>query len=246
MAKKPMSAAKKQEKEALKAMKAKKQRFYRILSVACALLVAGAVFLVMYLNRESISLAVSNIGLRAVSEDRDGNLLVRGDEPAYLVSPSCYEPSLKGNAAAYFKERPEKKLYAVDTFDTDLYLAAEYTGTGTVLYHAPSVTLPSLQELKPSMLRICDSTYGNPLEMYCVTDQKLINEAIRLFTEEDTVEIPFESYLTSLDLKFYSENWPMFYYNLTYFICPDGGYIFDRYTKQCVFVGDLFSEYSIE
>ena len=164
----------------------------------------------------------------------------------YLVSPSCYEPSLKGEAAAFFKERPEKKLYSVGDFDTKLYLAAEYTGTGTVLYHAPSITLPSLTELNPTMLRICDSTYGNPLELYCVTDKKLIDEAIRLFTEEPRVEIPFESYTTSLDLKFYSENWSMFYYNLTYLICPDGGYIFDRYTKQCVFVGDLFSEYSIE
>jgi len=241
-----MSAKKKLEKEALKASKAKKQRLYRLLTVVGALIAALAVFLVAYLNRDAISLAVSNIGLRAVTENRDGNLLSRGDEPVYLVSPSCYEPSLKGEAAAYFKERPEKKLYAVGEFDTDLYLAAAYTGTGTVLYHAASITLPSLTELNPTMLRICDSTYGNPLELYCVTDKVLIDEAIRLFTEEKTVEIPFESYTTSLDLKFYSENWPMLYYNLTYFICPDGGYIFDRYTKQCVFVGELFSEYSIE
>ena len=240
MHKKPISRRKKA--EMARREKTRKTRMWIVLSLTAVLVTMAVVIIAM--NRDGISDLWSHRGLVPLTEAADGSLSNEKKGLRFLPADGCYEPTETGSAFAYLKNRSDTRLFEVTGQKTSLWLSGENIGTGTLLYHADTIRLPALSEMDPNVLRICDSSKALTLEIHRLTDKALIGEIVRLFTEGDDTDIPFPKYTVRLDLKFCSNDWPMLYYNLTYLQCPEGGYVYDRYSLRCVFIGDLLTAYA--
>ena len=75
-------------------------------------------------------------------------------------------------------------------------------------------------------------------------DKALIDEGVDLFVNGKPAEGPVLGSELTLDIKFHSSvNFPHLYYNLYYGEFPEGKFLYDRNTKHCVEIGDVFIEY---
>ena len=160
----------------------------------------------------------------------------------FRATSPCYEPVATGEKYAYCREDRNHIFYVIPGADPQIYLSDENIGTGTGLYVSTETSLPDLRKMNVTKIQFCIRSTGKPWEIDSTEDQDLIQQTVKLYTEGELVEdIPFDKYLYTRDVKFYSEDYPYFCINLTYMHCPDKNYLFDRYSRRCVEIGDLFS-----
>lgn len=247
--KKPLTAKRRAQLEA----KEKKQKTLKALKIIIPSVLLAGLIIALILCLPSLIEKSKLSGLLVLTrvEDTEGDTDYYMDTEAfriYAAAPACYEPALyekDGKPAAYCKNLNNHLFYPIGDTPIADYLADEFTGTGTTLYYCTENHLPRLNELNPSMIRVCVSDKGNPREVRNITSPALIQATIDAFINQETVEPPFDTYEYKRDFKFYSDDYPMLYYNLTFMHTPDGDFLFDRYSKKCVDLGELYLEESL-
>ena len=237
MHKKPLSNRQKAARAAAKRKKAVKTAV--ILAVAAILLATGTFLLVR--NYDAIRARLENRGRIELSPLGEEELLDEKNGTHYLLAPPEFEPASRGKAAAWCPALDGRLYYAIGDEDTALYLADEDTGTGTRMYHASTVTLPTLFEMNVDRIQVCNSDYAYLVEIANITDPALIAETLDLFANGEQKNHPFE-WNFRLDLKFLSDEWPALAYNLTYYDTDDGAYLMDRKSLRSVYIGTLLRD----
>jgi len=171
----------------------------------------------------------------------DGKLLNKKQELSYTAAPLRYEATVQGEAYAYCKEE-QLTLYAVEGADPTEWLTEEYTGSLTMLFCADSIKLPTFTELDAEKITVC--TKGNiTVGVMEITDREKIRAAAELFENGTAAEWPGVQSELHYELKFYSSEWPQFSMLLSYGEFAEGNFLYERESKRCVEVGDLFGEY---
>ena len=155
----------------------------------------------------------------------------------YVPSPLLYEPTSVGEAYAYYK-RGDLTLYQIGEFDPALWLTEEYVSGLTTVFHAESITLPTLSQLDAEKIIVCQSesiVWG----LFEIKDKELIRTLTGLYENGEQITLPVTYPDTEYELKFYSDDWPQIYMNLIYGEFPEGKFLYERASGRCVEVGDL-------
>lgn len=155
----------------------------------------------------------------------------------YRLSGISYEPVAIGAGAAGFGDAV---LYAIKGFAAADYLTEDYDGTGGIFYRADTV-LPSLSQMHPDRAIICVQEQLT-LGVGEITDAAILEKMIALL--ESGKDVGLEEASQVYQIKFASEEYPAFYYRVSYFEKADGTRcLYDRDSKKAVALGDLLNDY---
>ena len=161
---------------------------------------------------------------------------------AYNPAPTNYQPVAIGEAYGYFKDS-NMTLYQISGTDPKEWLTQEYAGSATTIFYDEDITLPTLENLEPDSIYLCTDTEATAA-VAVVKEQEVIDQVVELFLSGEEADWPVLGADLTLDIKFHSsENFSHLYYNLYYGEFPEGNFLYDRNTKHCVEVGDIFLEY---
>ena len=160
---------------------------------------------------------------------------------AYVPAEINYEPTDMGVAYAYYKNA-DMTLYTIGENDPALWLTENYAGGATTVFHADSITLPSLTELNAEKIIVCLSADVN-VAIMDIIDANTIRAVTELFTTGEACEWPLVDSTLRYDLKFYSSNWPQIYMGLIYGEFAEGKFLYERASGRCVEIGDLLDTY---
>ena len=158
---------------------------------------------------------------------------------SYVPASGTYEPTSQGDEYAYYKNG-NITLYAIGKNDPTLWLTENYAGGATTVFHAPSITLPTLSELNAEKILVCSSDVTT-VAVCEITDKALIDRLVQTFTEGEACEWPLVGATLDYELKFYSSAWPQIYMNLIYGEFEEGVFVYERATRRCVEIGDLLA-----
>lgn len=103
-------------------------------------------------------------------------------------------------------------LYTVPGEDPTEILATEDYN----IVYAEGVTMPTLSEMAPSILRICVDSTEHVREIGNVSDVVLVASIVHDFTTGENLPYPAASPLRSYKARFESTQYPGFFYTLTY------------------------------
>lgn len=173
-------------------------------------------------------------------EYADDRFVNRGKGLSYIAAPVSYEPAVIGEAYAYC-ESAALTLYKVDENDPPHYLSTENAGELTAVFYSDALELPALAAFQANVIRVCTSDYYT-FEVVCIDDADFVERVVTLFETGEEASLPAGDSLLHYDMKFASDTWTEFYINLNYYEFASGNYLYNRGTRQCVEVGDLFEE----
>ncbi len=196
---------------------------------------AAAFFLAAFLLT-----ACSGDGLVTLKYE-NGQFVNIGQGLCYVPAEINYEPTAMGEAYAYYKNG-DITLYTIGDNDPALWLTENYAGGATTVFHADSITLPTLTELQAEKIIVCLSADVN-VAIMDITDAETIRAVTELFTSGEECEWPLVDGILRYDLKFASSRWPQIYMALIYGEFPEGKFLYERASGRCVEVGDLLDPY---
>lgn len=159
----------------------------------------------------------------------------------YVPASLIYEPTHVGDAYAYYK-RGNLTLYRIGEYDPALWLTEEYVSGLTTVFHAESITLPTLSELSAEKILVCQSeeiTVG----LFEIKKQDVIRALTDRYENGERVTLPVTGADTEYELKFYSSEWPQIYMNISCFRYGEDMYLYDATTRRGIAVGDLLGGY---
>lgn len=159
----------------------------------------------------------------------------------YVSSPLMYEPTSVGEAYAYYK-RSDLTLYRIGEYDPALWLTEEYVSGLTTVFHAESITLPTLGELGAEKIIVCQSE-SIVVGLFEIEDRDLIRALTDLYENGERVVLPVTYPDTEYELKFYSYSWPQIYMNVTCEKYGDELYLYDAESRRGIALGDLLDGY---
>ena len=154
----------------------------------------------------------------------------------------------------------EFPLYAIENADPDNWLTDEYYS----LFYNADITLPTLAEMKPYSISLCDvvGDYARERGTLNRDYQAEIDELVKELTEGKSYPKELLSLHdhTLFELLFHSEQYPEFYYVLEYWkytepvvfmdgdqeITVETGVIYDRANGCFYTLGDMLEEYFIK
>lgn len=159
----------------------------------------------------------------------------------YVSSPLMYEPTSVGEAYAYYK-RSDLTLYRIGEYDPALWLTEEYVSGLTTVFHAESITLPTLGELGAEKIIVCQSE-SIVVGLFEIEDRDLIRALTDLYENGERVVLPVTYPDTEYELKYYSDSWPQIYMNVTCEKYGDELYLYDAESRRGIALGDLLDGY---
>ncbi|MBE6693663.1 MAG: hypothetical protein E7589_02725 [Ruminococcaceae bacterium] len=193
-----------------------------------------------------VCLMLSSCSGGAKLTDKNGSACVDAKNGiTYKYASVCYEPVALGDEYGELKvgEKLTYKLYTVPDMKESEWLA---TDDKNILY-AEGVSLPTLSEMKPRMLRIC-TTESSGLEICRIGDGDTVSAIARAFEEGERVAYPLVAAEKKYKVKFDGEVLSGICYSLTYLeyaenIEVDGVsrgryFLYDAFDRVFVPVGD--------
>ena len=187
----------------------------------------------------------------------DDGSLSDGLGNTYYSAPVGYEPTNQGEEYGKIDDAIGETLYQVGTLDPKDYLTGAYSGATTLFFHNADITLPTLWEMEPALCYLCeqetnvitictigDGTRSGDAEEDGEILRTLVSRMQNAIEKEESDSIwPRSDVRVTYQLKFYSDKWPAFYYNLPLAVCDGGTYLYDRQSQTCVDIGDLLTPY---
>jgi hypothetical protein len=152
-----------------------------------------------------------------------------------------YEPTSVGEAYAYYK-RSDLTLYRIGEYDPALWLTEEYVSGLTTVFHAESITLPTLGELGAEKIIVCQSE-SIVVGLFEIEDRDLIRALTDLYENGERVVLPVTYPDTEYELKFYSDSWPQIYLNIPCEKYGEDLYLYDAESRRGIALGDLLDGY---
>ena len=186
-----------------------------------------------------LSLAACGDGLIRL-EYEDDRFVNRSAGLSYIAAPVSYEPTVIGEAYAYCQSA-DLTLYKVDGNDPPYYMSTENAGELTTVFHSDTIVLPTLTEFQANAIHVCESDYYT-FEVLCIDEEAFVDRVVTMFENGAEVSLPAGASVLHYDMKFASDTWTSFYINLNYYEFESGNYLYNRGTRRCVEVGDLFWE----
>ena len=192
---------------------------------------------------------------KTVLMDYNEEGLLVSDKASYKYAPVGYEPTNQGEEYGAIESGLKEKLYRIGDLDPEEWLTTEYTGASTTVYYSEDIELPTLRELSPKLLYICEQgDNANIYSVYTLGDsangkvdserEKIDKIVSMLYDESVESELwPRGEQSESYSLKLYSEDWPAIYYNLVYVREGENNYVYDRVEKRCINIGTLLEGY---
>ncbi len=187
-----------------------------------------------------VSLAACGDGLVSLSY-KDGKFVNAAKKLAYIPAPVSYEPTYVGEAYAYYK-KGDITMYAIGTNDPKLWLTESYAGAATTVFYSDTIALPNLSDFGADAIHVCISE-ELVFEVCTVEDADVVGAAVKLFLNGEAADWPIVGATALYEMKFSSPDWPEIYINLIYGSYPEGNFLYDRGSKRCVEIGDLFDAY---
>lgn len=168
--------------------------------------VTKAFLLALALLLLSLSLASCKVTLQS---GEDG-LYDKQNKITYSHASTVYEATalVKEYGKLNVTSQESYTLYTLPDTDPLTYLATEDLN---ILY-ASDVTMPTLVQMAPSILHICNEN----LEIRRMEEIKTIVDIVNAFTEGDSIPYPGTTPLRSYKARFESPQYPGFFYTLTY------------------------------
>ena len=168
--------------------------------------VTKAFLLALALLLFSLSLASCKVTLQS---GEDG-LYDKQNKITYSHASTVYEATalVKEYGKLNVTSQESYTLYTLPDTDPLTYLATEDLN---ILY-ASDVTMPTLVQMAPSILHICNEN----LEIRRMEEIKTIVDIVNAFTEGDSIPYPGTTPLRSYKARFESPQYPGFFYTLTY------------------------------
>lgn len=173
-------------------------------------------------------------------EYEDDRFVNRSAGLSYIAAPVSYEPTVVGEAYAYYKAA-DMTLYTLGNADPTLWLTTENMGELTTVFHSDTITLPTLAEFGANAIHVCQSDYYT-FEVLCIDDTAVVESVVTQFENGAEAVLPEGASLLHYDMKFASPEWPEIYINLNYYEFESGNYLYSRNTQRCVEIGDLLED----
>ncbi len=186
-----------------------------------------------------LSLAACGNGLVPLQYE-DDQFVNRASGLVYIAAPISYEPTVIGEAYAYC-ESADLTLYRVDDNDPPYWMSTENAGELTTVFYRDLTALPTLAAFQANAIHVCESDYYT-FEVVCIDDEAFVESVVTQFETGAEAVLPEGASLLHYDMKFASPDWPEIYINLNYYEFESGNYLYNRGTRRCVEVGDLFEE----
>lgn len=156
----------------------------------------------------------------------------------YIAAPEGYEATYKTDV--YAKNTAGTVTFStISKNDPKMWL----TDDDYTLYHAETVTLPTLQDLGASTIYVCVSTEKTTVCYIKIDKASVIENVIQAYTGGRSAELPSESTREAYDIRFYSDDYPMLYMTYSLKIYDSGYYIGDKETETFVNIGDCLKDY---
>lgn len=192
----------------------------------------------------SISLLASCSGSLVNLKYEDGKMFNKRLGLSYVDVSTVYQPVSIGEAYGYYGDI-DMTLYEVVGLDPKEWLTEEYSGSATMMFVDEDITLPTLSELQPTKIFVCSNleiTYA----VATIEEQDIIDALVDVFENGEACTWPMASATTTYEMKFYSEElYPHIYYNLIYGEFESGKYLYDRFSKRCVNIGNILDSTEI-
>ena len=163
---------------------------------------------------------------------------VAEDGTVYRAASVSYEPTQISEPYAALGDHV---FYRIGQNDPKEWLTDEFTGQGMILYRS-DIALPGPDELEPTVAFIC-LQQAQTLGLGTIDDAELLAKLLRKIRTGVAVEteIPDDTVYT---IKMANENWPAFYYSVTFYEKKDGTCcVYDRARNKSVVIGDLLHDY---
>ncbi len=217
MSKRQRNTAAKQAAKEEKRKRDKRIRLTVLAVLAALLLVAG------------VTVLLSRIPRYAVLEGENGRYRDRTTDTVYLAAPVNYEPTSR-RVKAYAK-RGDYFVYPITGQSAALWLTEDRDGLLQVYYNE-NVTLPALEDFKPSTVRIDrDEAVVSHINVIDKADEVAAIVNAVLYGEE--TELPAES-TAVYTLRITSSEYTWLTYGIAYVVTEEGAFYADRCTGRTV------------
>ena len=132
----------------------------------------------------------------------------------YSHASTVYEATalVKEYGKLALTDKESYALYTIPGMDPTEMLATEDYN----IVYAEGVTMPTLLEMAPTILRICVDSSETVREIHKLDDSVAIASLVSDFTTGKSLSYPAGSPLRSYKARFESTQYPGFYYSLTY------------------------------
>ncbi len=165
---------------------------------------------VLLLTLSGILLLLSLASCKVTLQPGDNGLYDKQNEITYNHASTVYEASalVKEYGKLNVTSKESYTLYTLPDTDPLSYLATEDLN---ILY-ASNVTMPTLTQMAPSVLHICNES----IEIKRMEEVKTIVDIVNAFTNGESLPYPGTTPFRNYKARFESPQYPGFFYTLTY------------------------------
>ncbi len=151
---------------------------------------------------------------KATLKPGDNGLYDSQHKITYSHASTVYEATalVKEYGKLALTDKESYALYTIPGMDPTEMLATEDYN----IVHAEGVTMPTLLEMAPMILRICVDSTDTVREIFCLEDSVAVASLVHDYTTGENLPYPAASPLRSYKARFESSQYPGFYYSLTY------------------------------
>ena len=158
--------------------------------------------------------ALSLASCKATLKPGENGLYDSQNKITYSHASTVYEATalVKEYGKLALTDKESYALYTIPGMDPTEMLATEDYN----IVYAEGVTMPTLLEMAPTILRICVDSSETVREIHKLDDSVAIASLVSDFTTGKSLSYPAGSPLRSYKARFESTQYPGFYYSLTY------------------------------
>ena len=151
---------------------------------------------------------------KATLKPGENGLYDKQTQITYSHASTVYEATklVKEYGKLALTDKESYALYTIPGMDPTEMLATEDYN----IVYAEGVTMPTLLEMAPTILRICVDSSETVREIHKLDDSVAIASLVSDFTTGKSLSYPAGSPLRSYKARFESVDYPGFYYTLTY------------------------------
>lgn len=158
--------------------------------------------------------ALSLASCKATLKPGENGLYDSQSKITYSHASTVYEATalVKEYGKLALTDKESYILYTIPGMEPSEMLATEDYN----IVYAAGVTMPTLLEMAPTVLRICVDSSETVREVHMLDDSVAIATLVHDFTTGESLPYPANSPLRSYKARFESAQYPGFYYSLTY------------------------------
>ncbi len=161
-----------------------------------------------------ICLGLSLASCKVTIKPGENGLYDSKNDIRYVNASMVYEARELGEEYGVLKltENESYKLYRIPGVESNRLLATEDLN----IVHASDLKMPTLSEMKPTVIRICMATDSAVYEIDSLTEKKSIDRVVTAYENAPALKNPGYTPVRNLIVRFESPDHPGFYYTLTY------------------------------